>query len=79
MSLVEEKGASPKQQPQPPRSSILRRPLGCGGPRRPNSWRHPGGTVSETEECELSEAEDGVGDLAEAAAAAESGTRSESS
>ena len=26
-----------------------------GAPRRPNSWRHPGGTVSETEECEFTE------------------------
>ena len=26
------------------------------GPRRPSSWRHPGGTVSETEESEFAEA-----------------------
>ena len=37
-------------------AAVLRRPF-IGGPRRPNSWRHPGGTVSETEESEFSEAE----------------------
>ena len=30
--------------------------IGYLGPRRPSSWRHPGGTVSETEESEFAEA-----------------------
>lgn len=47
--------------PRPPPSSSLRRPF-IGGPRRPNSWRHPGGTVSETEESEFSEAEAAAAD-----------------
>ncbi len=44
--------------PRPPTS--LGRPF-IGGPRRPRSWRHPGGTVSETEESEFSDAEAGGG------------------
>ena len=45
--------------PRPPSSFTGRRPLLLSGSRRPNSWRHPGGTVSETEESEFSEAEAG--------------------
>eukprot|EP00095_Tigriopus_kingsejongensis_P004813 maker-scaffold182_size278544-snap-gene-1.31 protein:Tk04813 transcript:maker-scaffold182_size278544-snap-gene-1.31-mRNA-1 annotation:"---NA---" len=37
-------------------SGIMRKPF-VRGPGRPNSWRHPGGTVSETEEGEFSESE----------------------
>ena len=32
--------------------------------RKPSSWRHPGGTVSETEETDLSETESGGPELA---------------
>lgn len=35
-------------------AGALRKPF-VRGPRRPNSWRHPGGTVSETEELSESE------------------------
>ena len=31
--------------------------------RKPSSWRHPGGTVSETEETDLSETESGGPEL----------------
>ena len=50
--------------PRPPGGLTRRRPF-IGGPRRPNSWRHPGGTVSETEESEFSEAEGGAGGVNE--------------
>ena len=56
----------PPPPPPPPPRSLLPRPLAAGGgPRRPSSWRHPGGTVSEAEECELVEAGAAEGKRAE--------------